>query len=343
MLSRFRELSGNKAEAHEEESVRKRSGRRVSEHELDIFDIEYDGGETDEPAEEIPNKLADEPAEEPFNEPAAEPAEEPVYRSEERGRVKKRDDSERWRSSFDRPGTFFERSRDVRRETASGYGKAASPVSRADPVRVRLAVVVDGTLSFTKVFSKVYYMIEQLLDELRQMQRMYQKKIEYALIIMRDKPQVYPFSGSAFTVEEEAVKEALGNMIFRGGSLSGYENIYDALNMALEKLNNAPDAERAANGLLLFTDSMDQRDIDFTDDEPGAYGNYTNHGLRFASIYSYTDEFRPYFRMTDAYGEDAKSESGFVSWNSLGDLLRMDEDETAGMVRQMAETILNAE
>lgn len=210
---------------------------------------------------------------------------------------------------------------------------------------LRIGIIMDGTFSFTTVYPKIYYVMEKLLQGLKSAKEEYKGvKIEYALTIFHDEPEVVCFAdGNYFTQSESELKAILENMSFYGGSSDGFENLYEAVNQQLYILNDSEEAKTADKGLIMFTDSLPADDLmpNFTSGEPGKYGNYTNYGLRFANIYAHTDEFKPKFKIVDGYGNPSTNIRNMGIYSSLKTLLERDTLETVDEVQRIIEKILN--
>ncbi len=214
--------------------------------------------------------------------------------------------------------------------------------------KVRIGIIMDGTLSFTTVYPKIYYVMEQLLYGLQSARQKYKGiEVEYALTILHDAPEVYTFSnGDFFTISETEVINVLRELEFYGGSADGYEDLEEAINQTLMILNNAPNASVTDSGLLLFTDSMQEKEntkfgLRFTSDEPGKYGDYTNYGLRFANTYAYKASFMPLLRIVDHYGNISTNNKNVMRWDSLQTLLEQDSAEIVSSIQNVVELILN--
>lgn len=212
--------------------------------------------------------------------------------------------------------------------------------------KIMIGIILDGTLSFTKVYPKVYYVLEQFLHNLILKKREYRGVIvKYGLTIMREDAELVVFSdGTFFTESEEELIDELRNIQFFGGSADGHENLGEAINQQLHTLNNTPDAQDTYKGIIMFTDSIPKEDEtvpEFCSGEPGHYGAYTNYGLRFANFYAYSDDFMPKMRIVDRNGRLVENNRNTTTYNSLNTLLDQDVDKTVEQVQKMISVILS--
>lgn len=207
--------------------------------------------------------------------------------------------------------------------------------------KVYLDFVIDTTLSFSKVFLPVYYALDYFLKYTEDRKKEFKGVlIQYGLTVFRTDADAVQFSGNRyFTESETELLEELQKITFSGGSPSGRENLAGAVDQALRVLNNQSD-EEADRGLLLFTDSLPEEGKmrpDFT--SPDQKG-YFNRGVRFAQIYSYDGSFHPMLTAVNADAEPVENGKNTITYNSLDQLIDLDEDAVKEQIRSIVDDIL---
>lgn len=232
----------------------------------------------------------------------------------------------------------------------SSYEKDASGSAGQDAGRtvILTGIILDGTLSFVTVFPAVYYALERFLRKMEGKQREYTSySFKYGLTILHDKAEAVSFSGTYFTSRVEEVLEEIRSMKFYGGSGDGREDLRGAINIQLETLNVAFEEEqgRVFSGLLMFTDALppeNEMSPDFQDGEPGVYGDYTNHGLRFAEFFVHNDEdFTPRMRHVDKRGVPSLNIKNCTRIHSIRELIPDDAEAAPELVGDLVDQILN--
>lgn len=211
--------------------------------------------------------------------------------------------------------------------------------------RICLEIIIDGTLSFTSVYPKVYYILQQFLQSLAEKKRDYKGvTMAYGLTVIREQPETVRFAnGTSFTESEQELLGVLADMEFRGGNPDGLEELNQALNDSLQELNNTPDAGESYKGLLMLTDSLPADGDtmpDFSSNEPGRYGDYTNYGLRFADFYAYSVDYMPRMRIVDRNGKLTENGRNTCTYHSLQALLEQETEDTVRQVQGMITVIL---
>lgn len=334
-----------KRKKNTEAPVRRVSSREVISEEA-AFTLDTEDIITDEDPKEVSN--AEEVMADIFPEPEEEP--QPWKQPEEKPQPEKElqlgNTSEEETQKSTRIANGRER-RGARRHPY--YPGGAEPKKEAEKPKIkilRIGVILDATPSFTTVYPKIFDVLVTLLEGMKIAREEYKGvNIQYALTILRDRPESVCFSDETFfTTSEQEVKKILEEMKFYGGSADGYEDLNAAVREQLFVLNSTEDAETVDKGLLLFTDSLPADDIympRFTSREPGKYGAFTNYGLRFARIYANTKEYMPVFRIVDSYGNLVENEKNTQVSGSLAALLEKEPWETAADVQKMINEILN--
>ena len=223
-----------------------------------------------------------------------------------------------------------------------------TPVTQNANKILYIGIILDGTLSFTKIYAKVYSVLEQFLRELEGEKKFYREiTIRYGLTILHDTPETVIFDdGSTFTDSESDVIKELNTLQFYGGSLDGREDLKSAIAKQLLELNMVPGAKDTQNcykGILLFSDSLPKDDLtpDFTGRTFEAEGrNWPNYGLRFADFYTYSDEFVPGMRMVNRNGREVENERNMAKYHDIHDLVQQDAEWTSRFVEKMIREIV---
>ncbi len=185
-----------------------------------------------------------------------------------------------------------------------------------------LDIILDGTYSFCKVFPKVYLILGKLMEMFQDQKKIHNGMfLKYGLTVLHHKAEQIKFKNKeCFTVSELEFLQNVKRVKFQGGSRSGKENLEEALEVSLDKLNISGNSN-TCRGLLLLSDSLPEEDMepDFSKDRH----NIGNRGLQFAHIYTYQDIFMPQFKMVDRNGEIIENGQNEAYYSSLSELLSL--------------------
>lgn len=215
--------------------------------------------------------------------------------------------------------------------------------------RYLLGIVLDATLSFTAVYPQIYYLLERVLMNLKKAgESATDYQLKYGITLLRDRAERAVFAdGSYFTGDEAQVLDYLASIEFRGGSRDGKEDITGGILEQLSAMNHFPGAGEPAKvrqGLLVLSDALQKEEKnlpDLTGDEPGVYGDFRNHGLRFGYIYTYNDSYMPQLRIVDYKGELVEDEErNTCMFGSLALLLKDEEQEMVACADRLADEML---
>lgn len=216
------------------------------------------------------------------------------------------------------------------------------PADETSKKEILIGIVLDGTLSFAKVYPKVYYMLSGFLQRLGRAGDEYKGVvIRYGLIVLHDVPEEIRFSGGeAFTESEKDFLDMLRRIDFYGGSADGREDLKGALDLALRLLNTSG-SESSYRGLLFFSDSLPPQEDLGPDFYASDQNGYRNYGLRFADFYTYTGDFTPQIRIVDRYNQVVQNGRNEATYGSIEELIDGDMDRILEKAEQMMRTILN--
>lgn len=203
-----------------------------------------------------------------------------------------------------------------------------------------IGIVLDGTYSFSKIYPRVHMVLKLFMSNMKKTRENCKNvRIKYSLTVLHDTVDIVTFAnGTNFTESEDEIKNFLDTMWFFGGSASGKEPLNKAINeqlFVLNTANNASDVKHVIKGLLLFTDSLPDDDNltpSFTSAAPGAYGDYTNYGLRFADFYSYSSDYMPKMRIIDGNGSLTENGRNTGSYHDIHVLI---EQKASDIVQYM--------
>lgn len=187
-----------------------------------------------------------------------------------------------------------------------------------------LEFVIDGTISFSKIFVPVYRAIENAVYEIEKAAMdVGDVKIKYGLTVMGDRSRLTRHNNTTrYVGDKDAFLNSVKEIRFTGGNLSGYEDIHENIENALKKLENST-PEYANRALIVFTDSKpenEDEDVSFFD-IPGC----PNRGIRFALIYLGSSEYYGYFKLVDKNGNDTEvGKNAFSEVRCISELLGAD-------------------
>lgn len=211
-----------------------------------------------------------------------------------------------------------------------------------DKKEILIGIVLDGTISFEKVYPKVYYMLSGFLKRMGRARDEYRGVvIRYGLTVLHDVPEEIRFSGGeTFTESEKDFLYMLGRIDFFGGSPDGREDLKGALDLALRLLNTYG-SESSYRGLLFFSDSLPPEEDLSPDFYASDQNGYRNYGLRFADFYTYTGDFTPLIRIVDRYNQPVQNGRNEATYGSMEDLIDGDMDMILEKTEKMMRTIFN--
>lgn len=190
-----------------------------------------------------------------------------------------------------------------------------------------LEFVVDGTISFAEIFVPVYRAIESSVFEIEKIAVENDINTKYGLTILGDRLKTVSYGASEYyTDKKDIFLKSVRDIQFAGGNLSGHEDIDNAIENALRKLeNNSP--ERANRAILVFTDSSpvnEDEDVNFRN-----ISDCPNNGIRFAMIYLGNSEYYGYFKLVDRNGEETEDgKNTYTEVRSISELLGVDSDKS---------------
>lgn len=208
---------------------------------------------------------------------------------------------------------------------------------------ILLEIVIDGTFSFSTIYSVVFYMLEQLIASLEHKKEEYKGAvIKYGLTVFHEEAEPVTFSdGEYFTESEKEFLDELRNIKFFGGSVTGREDLNGAIDQALCILNNYGMEKNCNRGLLMFSDSLPEEDDmtpDFTSEEQG---EYINKGLRFAAFYTFSSEFMPQLLIVDGNGDIAENGRNTIIFGDIHNILSESRGSLLERIHRMVTNILN--
>lgn len=154
-----------------------------------------------------------------------------------------------------------------------------------------VGIVLDATISFSKVFPKFYYIFKNWIEAFEAPRgRTY--NIGYVLTELHDSASVCSIKNSTVLTKEQLFA-AVRNLAFYGGAEDGREDIGGAIDNTLTAIENIPEnGKKITYGLMVFSDSMPkEKDLerDFTSMERDKL-------LRFVYVYTYDNtSFWPTF------------------------------------------------
>lgn len=203
-------------------------------------------------------------------------------------------------------------------------------------LEVFLDYIIDGTISFSKIFVPVYQAIESSVFEIERIKEENAEiTMKYGLTVFRRTAEGIRFSnGDYFTESAEEFLDQVKEITFTGGSVDGYENIDQAVETGIRIVENHSPAG-ANRGILLFTDSMPFSDelVNFT-----KIPDCKNRGLRFAAGYLGSYQYGGFFKLVDKDGElagDAKNNCAVFS--SIEKLL---EEDGTGKIKELVRQLM---
>lgn len=217
-----------------------------------------------------------------------------------------------------------------------------------------LGVVLDATLSFSVVYGQIYYLIEHLLINLKKLKKdKCDIDISYSVVLLHDKPENMRFSGKrSISKDEDEVLRSLADISFYGGSDDGHEELNSALNLQLKTINQYMDSVckqdknvSVSQQLIILTDSaaaVGKEFQNFTQNEPGVYGDYTNHGLQQAFIISNGGDYMPQLRIVNLEYSLTENNVNTCSYYDIQDILDKDEEGTLIMAEVLAKKIIQS-
>lgn len=210
---------------------------------------------------------------------------------------------------------------------------------------ILFGIVLDATLSFSKVYAQVYYLLEQILYDIRKRKKEEPDlRVTYSITLLHDRPETVRFSEDFYCRDEQALLETLSSISFSGGSLDGREALNQAIKEELIILNQYHPEKKGASlrrALLVLTDSIPAEGEMIPDFRKELTPEEENHGLSAAYVYSYSDRYLPVFHMVNPTGSLTENDRYFCRYGNLADLLQYNEEESVEEMKKLTDQILS--
>lgn len=207
-------------------------------------------------------------------------------------------------------------------------------------------IIIDGTLSFSKVYPKVFSALEDFFKHQKLSKNDFKNVImKYAITIIRGEnaENVVFADGSFFTnSEDEVLKYLEKKMSFKGGNASGRENMTEAINKQMQafmEYPNSQDYRHIYKGLLIFTDSMPEENK-LREDFSEKYDS-EKCGLRFAKVFSYGSKYRPDFYIVDRDGAVPNNGRNNITYYDIREHL-LENKDVKNLLKAISESIFNS-
>ena len=184
-----------------------------------------------------------------------------------------------------------------------------------------ISFLIDGSFSFSKIFVAIYYALKHMFGEIEdKIGNSADYKVHYGLTVLHDEPENIQFSDGYFTTDKNEMLGKIRNIVFKGGSTDGYEDLHAGISECLRNLADNT-AEFNSRGLVFITDSCPKEELlDFTELDV----KYNN--LRFVLGYHHESEQRDWlFNIVDGAGKPVqlgKNEASFLKITELLDAQR---------------------
>lgn len=148
------------------------------------------------------------------------------------------------------------------------------------------SIVIDGSLSFSRLFPQVYYLLEN------EIKKAHDSVVKYGLTVFHNENfslQTLFANGDFFTDDIEEFLESLRSIEFFGGSWDGREDFSSPIRQAMECLRSHK-GEDVCKGLMFFSDSLPK--------EEQIHEEFSGDELSFALFYIYSNDFFPVMKNT---------------------------------------------
>lgn len=208
-----------------------------------------------------------------------------------------------------------------------------------------LGIVLDATLSFSKIYPQIYYLLEHLIMNLEDRRTTADGlEIDYSVVLLHDEPELIKV-----IKDGSSIIRAMSDISFYGGGTEGTEALDKALTVQLSHMNSVRSGiteknhySQVSEQLIVITDSMEEHNrqstaftgIDMVSDKGGF-----NYGLQQAYIISYEGSYMPMLRMADPKGRLSENCDGCYFGDIKG-LISLDEEKTLDVAERMADRIL---
>lgn len=187
-----------------------------------------------------------------------------------------------------------------------------------------IGLLIDGTLSFSKIFVSIYFALKYMFDEIDdKIGNSAEFKVHYGLTVLHNTPETIQFGNNYFTTSKEEMLKKIREIEFRGGSLDGHENLQAGIEECLRNLGENTE-EFNSRGMVFITDSCPVQDtLDFTELK------VKNNNLRFVLGYHhYSESPMFFFNIIDSAGDNVQIGKNEAAFKDIRELLNTNRENS---------------